>query len=150
MIIKPADIMVIGGNEPVSWGIQVATRGWVSHSQIVWDWPMVISADAEGVVLRKVHDSELKKHAILRYPGLTDSQATSILTFCHGQVGVGYDYLGLLLFGVAQDPNRWYCSELIHAGYQRGGVNLIVRSGFVEPRDFWVSPLLGVVERVNV
>jgi hypothetical protein len=159
-MIKTGDIMVCTGNDPISWIIRGITfhSTW-SHAQIVVGWPWVCSADFPKVRVRKVHDSELKKYRILRlwnpyakqFDPLTDDELKKILDFCHTIDGTDYDLLGLVMFGVKENPGAWYCSEVPHYAYSKvAGRPFLVRTGWVYPSMIDCSPLLEVVESVGI
>jgi len=147
--MNSCDIMLVSGDDPISLGIQLATRSRWSHAQLVEKWPMVISADADGVIHREVKQEELKTCAFLRYWGLSRNQSKAILEFAHSCVGKSFDYLGMFLYGTKIDIDEsWFCSELVFQAYLKAGIRLLkrVEKTEVQPAYFWVSPLLDLVE----
>lgn len=85
----------------------------------------------------------------------TDAQRREIEAFLLSECGKGYDYRGVLGFmsrrDKAQDPTRWFCSELIFTAYQRAGVKLFERiePHRVDPGLLQISPLLTFVKTLR-
>lgn len=79
---------------------------------------------------------------------VTPSQEGKILHFLQEQVGKKYDYRGVLGFlsrrDRAQNQDRWFCSELVFAACQAGGIDLLARiqPHRVSPDMLALSPLL--------
>jgi hypothetical protein len=73
----------------------------------------------------------------------------AVVAFLEGCVerGVGYDWLGLVRFGLRinrHSDRRMFCSELAQLATGRGGIELLRRVGahFVAPGDQYRSPIL--------
>jgi len=150
MDIKPGDIILTTQSEPISWMIRWNLHGPWSHAMTVINWPWCISADAQGVTLRQPHPAEMKKYAVLTHPGISDGDRDVIVSFCKLLEGKKYDYLGLFLYGIQQDPNRWYCSEIPFEAYRHVGKLLVARAEYVHPMDLWHSLALEVVESMGI
>ena len=107
----------------------------------------VISADAEGVMLRDVREEEWKNFAIMTCPEMTDEERENVVKFCLSQVGRKYDFIGLasfLLYKALQKDGDWFCSELAYIAYKREGHRLQrrIKQDFMSPRDSYISPIL--------
>lgn len=138
--------MLTSGTDPISLGIKFAIRGPWSHSQLVLEWPWVISADPFKVYIRRVKDAESEKYAIRRYPGLTADQALKILNYAKALEGQKFDVLGMILFGTGMDAkDAWWCSEVVYSCYSQGaGIELLsnVTPAMVQPNYLWITPSL--------
>jgi uncharacterized protein YycO len=132
-------------------GIGFFSHGYWSHVQVVTEWPMVISADAEGVVARTADGMALDSWIVLRCPIVGTEKAEEIVRLAWECVGKGYDFLGLLGFLVNSDSveseSRYFCSELVFEIFRRAGIALLKRvdPALVSPRDLFISPLLETV-----
>lgn len=76
------------------------------------------------------------------------SQKEAIEGFLLEQIGKKYDWLGILGFPFRsknlQDPDRWFCSELVFYAFKQAGVGLLrdTHPSEVSPRLFLKSPFL--------
>jgi hypothetical protein len=62
----------------------------------------------------------------LRTP-LTTEEEAKVIEFLESQEGQGYDWLGVICFGIRRDkqhPDKWFCIELVLAGLQCAGRRL--------------------------
>jgi len=152
---RPADLFFTTSSDLVSQAIRARTWGKYSHVQIVATVSTigidVVSADIEGVMLRRVREDEWSKYAILTYPEMTLKERDDVVKFCFSKIGKGYDFLGLADFLFDKDlqvEDRYFCSELVFLAYKAAGIDLLKRidHAFVSPRDLYISPLLWVVE----
>ena len=151
-LVKPADLFFTTSNNLISNIIRFKTWGKFSHVQIVTktidDYNLeVISADAEGVMLRDVREEEWENFAILTYPEMLDIERENVLKFCFSQIGKPYDFIGLssfLLYKELQNDSKWFCSELAYVAYKQAGIRLQrrLKQDFVSPRDLYLSPIL--------
>jgi uncharacterized protein YycO len=60
-------------------------------------------------------------------PGITEPYAQDVETFCRSKVGCPYDWAGVLRFVTRNRPledDRWFCSELVAAGFRAAGYPL--------------------------
>jgi len=79
---------------------------------------------------------------------LTPEQVERIESFLTSQLGKGYDFLGVNRFltrsQTPDDPERWFCSELIFAAFLHAGIELLARveARKVMPVMLFYSPLL--------
>lgn len=79
------------------------------------------------------------------------------LVFAAAQIGKGYDFRGCARFLTRRGPDchpaRWFCSSLVFAAVEQGGVKLLQRicPSAVAPQHLALSPLLRFVrEEVTV
>jgi hypothetical protein len=77
---------------------------------------------------------------------VTPEQKEKIENFLIEQLGRSkYDFKGILGFATFSDyqnPNKWFCSELVYAAYKQAGVELLnfIEPYKVTPRIFLLSP----------
>jgi len=73
---------------------------------------------------------------------------TKALLFAGGQIGKGYDWRGCARFVTRREPDcnpqRWFCSSLVFAALEHGGVQLLARicPAAVAPAHLSLSRLL--------
>ena len=84
----------------------------------------------------------------------THYQVEKVLQFASEQIGKPYDWAGIYGFirrRDAQNPAKWFCSELVFAACAFGGIHLLSRipAHKVAPADVFHSPLL-VFDRTYV
>lgn len=133
-------IIFVTDEDPLSVAIRTATACPWHHVGVVFG-EYVFEARFPGVLRVKLDDVKARgKYFIVDYP-LADEACAK--RFAMDQVGKDYDFIGLVGFQFrigAQDPNKWYCSELVQAISLEGG-SPIVRLGLagVSPRDLWVA-----------
>jgi len=154
-MIRPADLFFTTSGSIVSQAIRRRTWGKYSHVQIVavasTQGIDVVSADKEGVMLRRIREDEWLHSAILTLPGMTIKERNDVVKFCFSKIGAGYDFLGLVDFLLNKDlqvEDRYFCSELVFLAYKTAGIMLQERvdHAFISPRDLYISPLLRVME----
>ena len=127
-------------NDPLSVAIRTATACPWHHVGAVFD-DYVIEARFAGVLYTHIDEVKARgEYYIIDYPLDDEDEAKR---FALDQVGKEYDFIGLVGFQFRlglQDPDKWYCSELIQAIAVAGG-SPIVRENLkgVSPRDLWVS-----------
>ena len=89
---------------------------------------------------------------------ISQEQYNAIMAFCNKESGDEYDYNGLMHFVlvyIAQDPNKWYCSEVVGTvTYNIGIVNLlkyIVKDYIkITPRDLGLELFYKFGEPVEI
>ena len=131
-------------------------RTWSDYSHAAWVFPdhSVIEAwkggvtHAPGILAGHAADTEVHLFAL----DLTIEQRWAIQDFLIRQIGKPYDYAGILGFLAAaktENPNRWFCSELIFAACKRAGIDLLKRvpACKVSPGLIALSPALNDVPR---
>jgi hypothetical protein len=79
---------------------------------------------------------------------VTEEQKQKIEEFLYNTLGRSkYDFKGILGFATFSDyqnPNKWFCSELVFTAFQNAGVKLLnfIEPWKVSPRILLLSPLL--------
>lgn len=150
--LEIADIIVSTTPERISRIIRAATGSHVSHSMLYIGGGQVVEAIADGVTLRFLAQaiSAASLAVAYRHPRLNAQQGLRIRDFVGQNLDKGYNFLGLLgqagfqsdrwIFCVDADiactrrfgrlnmrltsTDRFFCSELVLAGFQRVGVPL--------------------------
>ena len=83
--------------------------------------------------------TEFDTMAIVRVPGITAEQQSSLVNFLLSHVGEPFDY-----WFDEKDERAWFCSELICAGLRQEGFNLNIcniEKNLPHPSDFLVADL---------
>ena len=122
--------------------IRWQTRSPYSHASMLIEGKHYESVAGKGVVR-----SPLSKSAeLFLVDGIDDTSAAS---FVDKQLGKGYDYSSVLRFVSRKQASRkssrkWFCSELVYATCQKGGIELLraVAPWEVSPGMLSRSPLL--------
>lgn len=70
-----------------------------------------------------------------------------VLNTAYKQIGKPYDWTAIFGFMVKRDwqePDAWFCSELVAWAFEQTGISLIRSDGLykISPRDLLLSPLL--------
>ena len=126
-------------------------RTWSDYSHAAWVFPdhSVIEAwkggvtHAPGILAGHAPDTEV--HLVTL--DLTIEQRWAVQDFLIAQIGKPYDYAGILGFLTAsktENPDRWFCSELIFAACKAAKVDLLKRifAWKVSPGLLAYSPVL--------
>ena len=154
MNIRTADILfTCNEGSLVTEGIQFFQRGGDScpytHVALIEQWPMIISADADGLQHREITKDECIKFTVLTCPMATDAHRMRMIEGAFKDVGRGvkYDFASIrnlaLHLPVRIDPSTVYCSEDIFLRYGQEGLWLLKRSPIlVTPRDLYHSSIL--------
>jgi uncharacterized protein YycO len=147
-------ILLFKGKGVISRSIRWQTRGKYSHAAVLLnDDKTIIEAWHTGTGVRKKEVKDWSNIDVYYVPGLTKAEAANVLAFLEAQIGKGYDYFGVLRFLSRRNrdnPNRWFCSELVVAAFRHAGVQLFhpqVPAWKISPETLSWSPLLfeGVV-----
>lgn len=126
-------IALYQGKSKLSRLIRWWTRTPYSHAAWVCASGEVIEAWDGGV--RKVANLSAQ-HApgtvvdVFDVEGLTTEKRAEVELFLDSQLGKGYDVLGFLRFlfrGEDDDPDKWFCSELVQAALEQAGIPPLVR-----------------------
>ncbi len=131
-------------------------RTWSDYSHAAWvrEDGSVIEAWTNGV---RCVTSPLDDHT----PGtpidffdvaITPDQRRQVEAFLMWQLGKPYDHtaiLGFLTRAKSENPDRWFCSELVFAACKSAGVELLKRipAWKVCPGTLSLSPMLSEVRR---
>jgi uncharacterized protein YycO len=148
--LQPADIIVATTDAAASRFIRYATFSAVSHALLYAGNGRVIEAVGEGV--RDTGLGAAIKEDILavayRHKQMTPTAAGTAIQFARKQVGKKYDYPGaaaaglhnntglcVVLLGVLgcpaarnvdwEQPDRFFCSELVLAAYKAAGLSVV-------------------------
>jgi uncharacterized protein YycO len=166
--LKVADIIVSTVKRSlVSAGIRALTRSPVSHSILYIGGEQIVEAVGEGVVLRFLADAirDATLAVTYRYPGLTETQALKIRDFAGWQLDKKYNFTGIgkqaycivrgkvtcqTSSGTVVKRDEFFCSELILAAFERGGVTLTeTEPSWSKPGDFPALALKGTLQYVG-
>lgn len=148
------------------WSRMIKLRTWsdVSHVAIELDSNNVVEAwSFDGVVHRKGYDAyktghtkgteidvyEVPKQVII--DGTTyDVDHEKIWKYAVAQVGKSYDWMAILGFGIrkhTENPEKLFCSELVHAACLAGGLVCHKGPSFKQsPHDIATSAVLPFIE----
>ena len=135
--------------------IEWETRSKYSHAAIVLrDGSVIESVEPDGVrKLPRLPDvSEPDRIDLFEirgpYGGLTEGQMGLVEAFLGGQLGKPYDWPDLIGFvtrdRLQEDRGAWFCSELVFAAIEAGGVTLLrdISPFQVSPGTLSLSPYL--------
>lgn len=146
----PAGKIVVAchrGTSIVSRLIEWQTRGTYSHASLVTPAGVQIEAWSDGVHINKnfdAHGSDVDFFTVDASP----MQVAKIVEFAQKEVGSKYDWYGDFCFVTRMHPprsdSRWFCSELVFAALQAGGIDLFraTEAWEVSPAMLARSPLL--------
>lgn len=140
------------GNGWVSKLIKWQTRSEYSHVSIQFRNGMGVEArEGKGVRFADRWEDLLNgKEDVEKYTvPMTQEQAIAIESFAMEQVGKGYDWTMVARFVSRRQETRastekWYCSEIAYAAFQKAGINLLrdTQPWEVSPGLLGRSPLL--------
>lgn len=127
-------------NDIASWAIRRFTWSQYSHVDLVLpDGSLLGARTAAGVSIAPAHPC----HRAARF---TVDAPDEVLAIAKGQIGKPYDWSGI--FGMIsrsdwQQPDQWFCSELVAWAFQQAGMPLInAQTHRITPRDLLLSPYL--------
>lgn len=135
--------------------IRWQTRSDYSHASLVFDDGAVIEA-REGYGVRCLDSLQQRPGETIELYEIemNEDQAQEIYDFALAQVGKGYDWTMVARFVTRRQESRsttgkWFCSELVYAALQQGGITLLRRTEpwEVSPGLLGKSPLLKPVYR---
>jgi uncharacterized protein YycO len=140
------EIRFVDGTGPVSEFIKFWTWGDWSHVDVktLEGW---LGARANGgVQIRPWNYTPVIKEEI-RYIELPLELEQSLMAWFYNQIGKPYDFMAIAGMPFRSDWNndkRWFCSELIAAGFEYINTPLLNAQQLnrVTPRDLYLSPLL--------
>jgi uncharacterized protein YycO len=124
--------------------IQWQTWGKWSHIDVATPGGWIGALFRGGVQVRPLNTVGVDQ--LMCTVEVTDAQGAAIIAFLVAQIGKPYDWRSLLGFLVRRDwrePDSWFCSELVVAAFEAGGVKLL-RTDDVErisPSTLALSPL---------
>lgn len=124
------------------------TRSSFSHAALL-DSRGTLIESREGKGVRELHHQSARSLGAqaFRVEGADDEVWWNAMSFARGQVGARYDYRSVARFLTRSKPRadgKWFCSELVFAALQFGGVDLLARTeaSRVSPAMLSLSPLL--------
>lgn len=139
-------VLLFRGRGFVSRLIRWQTRSCYSHAALLLpDGRVVESWQGAGVRITRLEDWQ--DVDVFDVAGMTPAQWERAIAFALRQVGHGYDYWAIVRFISRErmpENNRWFCSELVFAAIEDGGVRLLerIKAWAVSPGELRVSPLL--------
>lgn len=129
---------------PLSAAIRAATWSRWSHVAMV-DGDSVIEAVAGKGVRRASLRGAIDRAADFAFVDLPATDPASVIAAAAGEINKPYDYtalIGLALRRDWQEPDAWFCSELVAWSFQEAGQPLlraeVVRR--VTPQHLWMLP----------
>ena len=134
--------------------IRWQTRSYWNHASVLVGNTLVEALPGPGVSARRtLADAQRTEDVrVFTIPHLTDEGAAKVVAFLDAQLGKPYDKTMIIRFVTRQQANRrqrgqWFCSELVFAALQAGGVNLLSRiePWAVSPGTLALSPRLVAV-----
>lgn len=150
-------ILLYQGVSAVSRLIRLQTRSIYSHAAVELDSGMVIEAWHNGVDLATHYCENHTQGTLVDVFNVaaTAKQIEQAACFFFQQLGKKYDFRGVARFLSRRDEpadDRWFCSELVAAGFQQAGIDLLARipPSHVSPRDLGISPLLALIGQKTV
>jgi len=172
MYLQTGDVIAFKGEAWFSDIICAVTRGNVSHVGVVLEGgacPTIIDStgreDQNGVAIRLLED------VIDMYPGRVWAaplssyarqgfNAQAAKQFWAAQEGYGYDYRQAFTCGLdiserihimatREDSTRWFCSELVTAGFKAGGLCRGVIAAATNPVELLRMPIYSCVVQLK-
>lgn len=139
-------IRFVDGPGFVSGCIKFWTWGEWSHVD-VWTPTGWLGARSDGGVQIRPWDYTTVIKEEIRVITLDDVTEANLMQWFNSQIGKPYDYMAIVGMPFRQDwrsENKWFCSELVAAGFAQFGVQLldVDHVNRVSPRDLYLSPLL--------
>ena len=132
----------------ISRAIEWDTRSPYCHAAIVQTDGSVIES-IEGVGVHRIDAiPQGDTYDLFTVQGLTEAGEMAVERFLGAQLGLPYANLDIVGFitrsGVQEDRGAWFCSELVFAAIEAGGVSLLSRIApfQVSPGMLALSPLL--------
>ena len=124
--LLPGDLIVSTSAAWISARIRDLTNSPVSHVAIYIGDGQVIESVDEGVVVRSLTDALQDDYyaAAFRADALTDPQRSTLVRWLRSQVGKQYDYVAIISLLQYQQPEKWFCSELVFAAFEHVGAPL--------------------------
>lgn len=141
----------------LSWLISTWTRQWPTHVELVLDDGIYFSSDIENGVAYVddlfYENSNLNRIEYYKIE-VTEYEKDQIIKPILNQLGKKYDILALIgnMFERNwQELDKWFCSELISYGFEKGGKMLIRnKTNRITPGDLLLSPLLKPCKKEDI
>lgn len=131
-------------NLPLSLLIRARSGGPYSHVALI-DGDQVIEAVAGSGVRRAPLQRALERASGAAVMMVPSSNPTAVLAMARSQIGRPYDWSGIAGLGVNRDwqePDAWFCSELVAWAFEQAGQPLVRADAVsrVTPQNLWVLP----------
>jgi hypothetical protein len=136
-------IRFVTSSDPVSAGIRAMEYGfWASHVEAIMPDGRLLGAHFQGGVMArpKGYDGTTRVREVIVPVPATPEQEEAFWAFLNAQLGKPYDDTAILAFLVNRDwqePDSWFCSELIAAALMTAGIllPLATQANKITPRD---------------
>lgn len=145
-------VALFRGKSLISRAIQWQTRSPYSHAAFLLPDGRVLEAWHQGGVRCVAPNDGHEKGTIIELytvEGLNPARSDLALRFAMAQVGKEYDFSSVFRFVSRRQERRaaagkWFCSELVFAALQKGGVNVLdrIQPWAVSPGMLACSPRL--------
>lgn len=121
--------------------IRVWTRSKYSHCELLLPDGRMFSSDGwDNGKVRYTSNYNLDNWDFLTLD-IKECELNTLISWCDHKVNLKYDWLGVFRFiipFIKQDPERWFCSELICSGLKFiGRINSTINSYRVSPKDLY-------------
>jgi uncharacterized protein YycO len=147
-------VLLFKGKGVISRSIRWQTDGVYSHAAILLDdGKTIVEAWHTGTGVRKKILKDWTNIDVYEIPCITQAQKVKVELFLNSQLGKGYDYWGILRFLTRRDrnnPEKWFCSELVVAALWQAGIELFapfVPAYKVSPELISYSPRIFCIQR---
>jgi uncharacterized protein YycO len=153
--LNRCDLIFVQPTDFIGKAIAWVTRSNDCHVAVVISKSFIIEAAWSGVRLARI--DSYNNFEVFRYINvLSDEQSKSIIDFSYSKIGEWYDFGGALYLGwlwltrqskkinQLNDPDRWFCSELVVAAFRSAGIDLCpgIPAADVDPGTLSQSALL--------
>lgn len=154
MILEEGDILISKRSGPISKLIKILTNSDYSHAALYIGNNCFVESDWGGVHVSHISKYYDTPYDIYKPKKITHEQQKIVTEWSKGQIGKGYDLLGILGIAVTitgltktnlfDNKRRFWCSELVQDAYMNAGINLVddKNSVLVSPGDLAKSDLL--------
>ena len=135
--LQVGDLIVSTTTAWISERIRTQTRAPVSHVAIYLGDGQVIEAIGQGVSIHSLDQALADDYyaAAFRVDGLTDAARTALDRWLRSQVGRRYDLRAIVSLLRYQNPEQWYCSELVFFAFEHIGMPLVPAASRSVPGD---------------
>jgi len=134
--------------------IRFGTMSNWCHVDLLFNDGILIGATSKGVERMTLRERLLGSYNVTEYrvDEIELPQEDKAREFAEAQVGKKYDFTAVLAFALPwrtnwDEPTRWFCSELVAACVNQGGVTIARKNMWrVSPAFLETSPLLKTIE----
>ena len=149
-------IYLYRGKRLLSALIRWQTRSRYSHASMASpdDHTLVIEA-WQGRGVHKTHIRNWDDIDAFCVVKVTEDQHRAAWAWANLQLGLGYDYLGVLRFVSrtrGRENKRWFCSELVYQALQAAGLSLLrdIEAWAVSPALLALSPYMMQLNQTGI